>query len=315
GRPGARDRPAARRLGAGRRAHGARPSRAARLRLSRRRFRVTRVRGAGDRAVHLHRRLHRRGGARGAAVGRPGPDRCGQGARPVGGATAAPRGDAAGPAGHLPAAHQPVPEPHEEFVPRGGDRLSRPGVRGQHHHEPDGTGDRGDADRHGRLPHDQTRHRRRDEPVRGAHAPRGAMMQPAPGAAPTPSRPGPAARRASAPPRAGLAGRLREAFFASPRDTLVTLALVGLIAAFLPGLLDWLVFDAVWGPQPAAACEAARGEGACWAVVWEKFRVMMFATYPYEEQWRPGLVIAVLVALPVLSAWPRMWNPFLAPVW
>src|SRR5690606_13138544 len=128
-------------------------------------------------------------------------------------------------------------------------------------------------------------------------------------------RPGPAARRASAPPRAGLAGRLREAFFASPRDTLVTLALIGLIAAFLPGLLDWLVFDAVWGPQPAAACEAARGEGACWAVVWEKFRVMMFATYPYEEQWRPGLVVAVLVALPVLSAWPRMWNPFLPFVW
>lgn len=147
-------------------------------------------------------------------------------------------------------------------------------------------------------------------------------MQPAPGASSTPSRPGSAAgpapappRRSSVPPRPGLAGRLREAFFASPRDALVTLALVALIASFLPGLLDWLVFDAVWGPQPAAACEAARGQGACWAVVWEKFRVMMFATYPYEEQWRPALVIAVLVALPVLSGWPRMWNAFLPLAW
>ncbi len=122
-------------------------------------------------------------------------------------------------------------------------------------------------------------------------------------------------RPSPVPPRAGLPARMREAFFANPRDALLTLALVALIAAVLPGLLDWLVFDAVWGPQPVAACDAARGEGACWAVVWEKFRVMMFATYPYEEQWRPGLVIAVLVALPVLSGWPRMWNAALPLVW
>jgi general L-amino acid transport system permease protein len=136
--------------------------------------------------------------------------------------------------------------------------------------------------------------------------------------APTPPSPpsrDAGARRASAPPRSGLAGRLRQAFFADWRDTVVTLALLAAIASFLPGLLDWLVFEAVWGPQPAAACEAARGQGACWAVVWEKVRVMMFATYPYEEQWRPGVVVAVLVALPVLSGWPRMWNAFLPLAW
>jgi len=140
------------------------------------------------------------------------------------------------------------------------------------------------------------------------------MMPASPGAAPMPPHPE-RARPRSAPPRSGLAGRLRAAFFANRRDAVVTLALLALVAIVLPGLLDWLVFDAVWGPQPAAACEAARGQGACWAVVWEKFRFMMFATYPYAEQWRPGIVVAVLVALPVLSAWPRMWNPFLPFVW
>ena len=124
-------------------------------------------------------------------------------------------------------------------------------------------------------------------------------------------RPGTSAR----PPHAGVPARIRAAFFASPRDTVLTLALVAAIAAMLPGLLDWLVFDAVWGAQPASACEAVRGEGACWAVVREKFRVMMFATYPFDEQWRPGLVILLLVALPVLSAWPRMWNAALPAVW
>lgn len=112
-----------------------------------------------------------------------------------------------------------------------------------------------------------------------------------------------------------MLARIRTAYFARPRDTVLTLALVAAIAAVLPGLLDWLVFKAVWGPQSAGACAAVRGEGACWAVIWEKFRVMMFATYPYAEQWRPGLTIGVLIALPVLSAWPRMWNAALPAVW
>ena len=138
------------------------------------------------------------------------------------------------------------------------------------------------------------------------------MSTPSPPAA----RPGDVPRPASSrPPRAGALARIRAAFFAGPRDTLVTLALLAAIAAVLPGLLDWLVFKAVWGPQPAAACAAAIGEGACWAVVWEKFRVMMFATYPYAEQWRPGLAILVLIALPALSAWPRMWNVALPAAW
>lgn len=117
------------------------------------------------------------------------------------------------------------------------------------------------------------------------------------------------------PPHAGPLAALRQGFFASPRDALLTLTLLVLGSIVLVRALDWLVFEAVWGPQPAAACEAVRGQGACWAVVWEKFRVMMFATYPVAEQWRPSLVIGLLIALPVLSAWPRMWRPRLALLW
>ncbi|MEB2319453.1 MAG: amino acid ABC transporter permease [Pseudomonadota bacterium] len=140
-------------------------------------------------------------------------------------------------------------------------------------------------------------------------------LSPAPSRTASTADPAPRAARSSRPPQAGALARIRQAFFANRRDAVLTLALVAAIAVVAPRLLDWLVLDAVWGPQPAAACEAVRGQGACWAVVWEKFRVMMFATYPYGEQWRPGLAIGVLIALPVLSAWPRMWNAALPAIW
>ena len=87
------------------------------------------------------------------------------------------------------------------------------------------------------------------------------------------------------------------------------------LAWLLPGAMNWLVFDAVWGRAPASACDAVRGQGACWAVVWEKFRVMMFGTYPYEEQWRSGLAIIVLCALLLLSTVRRLWNLWLLAIW
>jgi hypothetical protein len=66
---------------------------------------------------------------------------------------AAPRGAAAGAAPDRAADDQPVPEPHQEQLARGGDRLPGPGVDRQHHHEPDRPGDRGRGDHHGGVPH------------------------------------------------------------------------------------------------------------------------------------------------------------------
>ncbi|MFP5412741.1 MAG: amino acid ABC transporter permease, partial [Gammaproteobacteria bacterium] len=77
----------------------------------------------------------------------------------------------------------------------------------------------------------------------------------------------------------------------------------------------WLFFDAVWGNQPLSACDAVRGQGACWAVVWEKFRFMMFGVYPFDEQWRPAIAIFVLSGLLVVSAFRAFWNRRLAVVW
>ena len=108
---------------------------------------------------------------------------------------------------------------------------------------------------------------------------------------------------------------IRANLFSSPANAAVTLAMLAMLAWVLPGVANWLVFDAVWGRAPVAACDAVRGQGACWAVVAEKFRFMLFAVYPYEEQWRPAIVVALLCAMLLVSGFRRFWQPWLAAVW
>jgi general L-amino acid transport system permease protein len=126
-----------------------------------------------------------------------------------------------------------------------------------------------------------------------------------------------AAPASEAPPSGsrGPVAWARANLFSTPANTAVTLLLLAILAYVLPPTMNWLVFDAVWGRQPVAACDAVRGQGACWAVVWEKFRFMMFGVYPFDQQWRGGLVIAILCALLVVSALKAFWRPSLVAIW
>jgi general L-amino acid transport system permease protein len=119
----------------------------------------------------------------------------------------------------------------------------------------------------------------------------------------------------AAPGRAGAVDWARRHLFATPLDAAITVALLLALGWLLPKVFGWAVLHAVWGRAPVAACDAVRGEGACWAVVWEKFRFMMFGVYPFEQQWRPALAIVLMVGLLVVSALRRFWTRWLALVW
>jgi general L-amino acid transport system permease protein len=108
---------------------------------------------------------------------------------------------------------------------------------------------------------------------------------------------------------------MRVNLFSTPGNTVLTLLLLALLAWLVPKAGGWLLWDAVWGKQPVAACDAVRGQGACWSVVWEKFRFMLFGVYPFGEQWRPGVAIVVLTALLVVSAIRWFWNRWLVLIW
>src|ERR1700760_388303 len=103
---------------------------------------------------------------------------------------------------------------------------------------------------------------------------------------------------------------LRANLFSSIPSTIVTLILLALAAKLIFSLAQWGIWNAVW-TEPAGnsvACRAARGLGACWAVIPEKFRFILFGTFPYDEQWRPALATAIFIALFYLSTRPRWWR-------
>jgi general L-amino acid transport system permease protein len=109
---------------------------------------------------------------------------------------------------------------------------------------------------------------------------------------------------------------LRANLFSSPANTVTTVLVVALIAWLGGRFAEWAVLDAVWGKAGVAACNALAGEGACWAVVAEKWRQMLFGIYPPAEQWRPAAAVVLLCAMLVVSAMRGFWRPWrFAGVW
>ncbi|MCC7273924.1 MAG: amino acid ABC transporter permease [Alphaproteobacteria bacterium] len=122
---------------------------------------------------------------------------------------------------------------------------------------------------------------------------------------------GTGAIRPPPPARRGTLGWLRANLFATPLDGAVTLALAAAIAWLAPKALAWAVLDAVWWAPDGRACRDAAG--ACWAVITEKHRLILFGTYPYAEQWRGALVVLLFVAMLAASAGP--WLAARAKLW
>jgi len=112
----------------------------------------------------------------------------------------------------------------------------------------------------------------------------------------------------------GLVPWIRANLFGDWRSSATTIAIVALAVYVLPGLVNWAVLNAVLAPN-AETCQAARGTGACWGVIVEKFRLIIFGRYPYEQQWRPEVATILLVALLILSCIRTFWKPWLVVLW
>src|SRR5262249_31310319 len=91
----------------------------------------------------------------------------------------------------------------------------------------------------------------------------------------------------------------------TPLNALITLGLLFLIWRFVPGLVDWLVLNAVWDGQSPQAC--ANVDAACWLFIRLRINQILFGLYPQESQWRP-ILCAALGAVWMLSlrfSWGR----------
>lgn len=137
------------------------------------------------------------------------------------------------------------------------------------------------------------------------------------------SRPPTAQAYAERPPLAttGILGCLRRNLFAGWWSTAITLVLGYLLVRWVWGFIDWAVVNAVWsvptganGAPDATLCRTTPG-GACWAVIPDKWRFILFGRYPYDQQWRPAICVGLFVSLYLLSSLRWLSSARLAVTW
>ncbi len=120
----------------------------------------------------------------------------------------------------------------------------------------------------------------------------------------------------------GPVGWLRANLFNSWWSTAITLLLGYLIIRWGLSFFAWAVLNATWsvpvnelGQPDATICRTASPAGACWAVLGDKWRFILFGSFPYEQQWRPALCVLLFIGLYVVSAMRRFWRRELLLIW
>ena len=73
-----------------------------------------------------------------------------------------------------------------------------------------------------------------------------------------------------------------------PVNSMVSALLIGIACHGLVLFVNWAIVDSVTDASSTAECRRL-GHGACWAVIRERGRLVLFGLYPYEEQWRPSV--------------------------
>ncbi len=114
-------------------------------------------------------------------------------------------------------------------------------------------------------------------------------------AAPAPAEPPPALAQ-------GPVAWARKNLFSSPASALLTLAAVAFLVWVVPGLVRFLVTDAVWHADNGEVCRANQG-GACWPFIWAKASFFWYGPYPEAEHWRVNAVEIVGAGLIVWLLW------------
>lgn len=107
-------------------------------------------------------------------------------------------------------------------------------------------------------------------------------------------------QQAPPPGEVGVVGWLRQNLFSGAFNTILTLVSVAVIVLLAYEILPWFT-NSTWNASSLSECREI-ADGACFAVINERFNQLMFGFYPSELYWRPILAfVLLLIALaPVL---------------
>ncbi|MBM3374648.1 MAG: amino acid ABC transporter permease [Betaproteobacteria bacterium] len=102
----------------------------------------------------------------------------------------------------------------------------------------------------------------------------------------------------------------RQTLFNGKVNTLITVSLLASLVWFAWNFLPWAVFNAVFTAD-LEACRAARGSGACWGLIEEKWKLIVFGRYPFEEIWRPIVASIMMLAACLVMSQRQWWTPLI----
>jgi general L-amino acid transport system permease protein len=111
----------------------------------------------------------------------------------------------------------------------------------------------------------------------------------------------------------GLMPWVKSNLFGNWPSTVTTAIVGGLLLFYVPQFIHWAILTASTSTNPEAC--RAEGIGACWGVVREKYRLVIFGRYPFDEQWRPLAATLLMIALIVASCTRAFWNKWLIVLW
>ena len=91
----------------------------------------------------------------------------------------------------------------------------------------------------------------------------------------------------------GALGWARDNLFSGVFNSVATLLSLAFVAYILAMVVPWLFLDSVWNASSLQGCREV-DDGACLAVINERFLQFVFGFYPEELRWRPILAFVLL---------------------
>jgi len=110
----------------------------------------------------------------------------------------------------------------------------------------------------------------------------------------------------------GIVGWIKTNLFNGWFNSLLTIVTLLFLWYIVPPLVRWAFLDAAWNTTGMGCRDAA---GACWSVITNNLRFILFGFYPYAEQWRPLLAMLMLFGLLFYSRDRKHWTKNLGYAW
>lgn len=110
----------------------------------------------------------------------------------------------------------------------------------------------------------------------------------------------------------GLLGWLRTNLFSSVFNSILTLLILYFLWKVVPPIIRWAFIDSVWLSSSGACQETT---GACWSVVSNNLRFILFGFFPYDQQWRAMTAVGILFVLLFITGKRHWWRKWLLYAW